>query len=518
MQITQGIHRAVQVRGDATATVFGARRRTWRQHRDRVAAFAGGLRTLGLSAGDRVAIIAHNSDLYIEAFNAIAWAGGVSVPSNVRWTESEHEHAIRDSGAHILMVDAHFATIGARLAESCDCTLVLLDAEDTGAGGGAPSSDMLIRTTQPIVDACGHGDELCFILYTGGTTGRSKGVMLSHRGLISGFLAVNATVSAPPDQIFLHSAPMFHLAGATTVLAVTLTAGTHVVLPNFSPQTVIEAITRESVTSALLVPTMFAMLRDHLEKHPADLSSVRRIRYGASAISETLLNQAMKLFPNAEFQQGYGQTELSASVTVLEPRFHIVDGGKSYLRSAGRPVVGVDVRVVNDGMQECPVGTIGEVVARTPGMMLGYWNLPALTDEVIVDGWVRTGDMGYFDEEGFLYIVDRLKDMIVTGGENVFSAEVENALHEHPAVAECAVIGVPDAKWGERVHAILRFREGAAATFEQLEAHCRAVIAAYKCPRSFEVRQESLPLSAQGKVLKSDLRRPYWDQQQRKVG
>lgn len=518
MQITQGIHRAVRIHSDATATVFGARRRTWREHRDRVAALAGGLRALGLSAGDRVAIIAHNSDLYIEAFNAIAWAGGVSVPGNVRWTESEHEHAIRDSGAQVLMVDTQFASVGARLAESCNCALVHLDAKADRAGDYAPSTEMLIRTMTPIDDACGRDDDLCFILYTGGTTGRSKGVMLSHHGLISGFLAVNATVPAPPDQIFLHSAPMFHLAGATTVLAVTLTAGTHVVLPNFSPPTVVEAIERERVTSALFVPTMFAMLSEHLEKHPADLSSIRRIRYGASAISETVLSQAMKLFPNAEFQQGYGQTELSASVTVLEPRFHIIGGGKSYLRSAGRPVIGADVRIMNDGMQECPVGVVGEVVVRTPGMMLGYWNLPALTDEVIVDGWVRTGDLGYFDEEGFLYIVDRLKDMIVSGGENVFSAEVENALHGHPAVAECAVIGVPDAKWGERVHAIVRFREGSDATFKDLETHCRAVIAAYKCPRSFELRSEPLPLSAQGKVLKSDLRRSYWENHQRRVG
>jgi len=519
MYFTQGIHRAVKLRGSATATIFGDRRRSWTEHGDRVSRLATGLRSLGVEPGDRVAIIAHNSDLYIEAMNAIAWAGGVAVPGNFRWHEAEHEYALRDSGARILIVDRDHEAMARGLARSCDiATRILLDAGTSIAPEGFHSSEGLIGAAEPMADACRRGTDLCLILYTGGTTGKSKGVMLSHQGLIGAFLSVNASVTTPGEQIFLHSAPMFHLAGATTVLAVTLTAGTHVILPAFSPAAVIETIERERVTAALMVPTMFAMLREHLDSHPANVSSLRYVRYGAAPITETLLRQAMTMFPNAEFMQGYGQTELSSSVTVLEPRYHDPDSGRSALRSAGRPVIGADVRIVDDQMRELPNGAAGEIVARSPGAMLGYWNNPELTASTLVDGWVRTGDVGYFDDDGFLFVVDRLKDMIVSGGENVFSAEVENILIAHPAVAECAVIGVPDPKWGERVHAVVRLSVRSAATVEELQDHCRAGLAAYKCPRSFEFIDGPLPLSAQGKVLKADLRAPYWAGQQRRVG
>lgn len=519
MYFTQGIHRSIKLRAAATATIFGDRRRTWLEHGDRVSRFAAGLSSLGLRKGDRVAIIANNSDLYIEVINAIVWAGGVAVPGNFRWHPVEHEHALRDCGAKILLVDRDHAVIAASLAAACGIdAIILLDVSPSGLPQGFHLSEALINASEPMEDTSGSGEELCLILYTGGTTGQPKGVMLSHRGLIGGFLSVNASVTTPPEQIFLHSAPMFHLAGATTVLAVTLTAGTHVVLPAFSAAAMIEAIERERVTAALLVPTMFAMLREHLDANPADVTSLRYIRYGAAPITETLLRQAMTMFPGAEFQQGYGQTELSASVTVLDPRFHNPDGETARLRSAGRPVIGADVRIVDGQMVELPVGAAGEIIVRSPGAMLGYWNNPELTAGTLVDGWVRTGDIGYFDDEGFLFVVDRLKDMIVSGGENVFSAEVENLLVSHPAVAECAVIGVPDAKWGERVHAVVRLAENAKATPEDLQGHCRAEMAAYKCPRSFDFIDRPLPLSAQGKVLKAELRAPYWDKEERGVG
>ena len=194
-------------------------------------------------------------------------------------------------------------------------------------------------------------------------------------------------------------------------------------------------------------------------KNTVDLTSVNKVAYGASPISETLLKQAMQLFPNAEFRQAYGQTELSPAATILLPEFHkVLAGGKSYLRSAGRAIVGVDVRIVDEAMNERALGEVGEIAVRGPGAMLGYWNQPELTAKTIVDGWLKTGDAGYMDDEGFIYLVDRVKDMIVSGGENVYSAEVENALAAFPDLVECAVIGVPDEKWGERVHAILRMK------------------------------------------------------------
>lgn len=519
MKITQAVHRAAQIRPNALATIFGARRQTWKEFQDRVSRYAAGLKSLGLKRGDRVAIIAYNSDFYIETYYAIAWAGGVSVPGNFRWTQQEHTFALRECGARFLVLDHAFKALGADLSRACSFDAVLLmSAPEQQSDARLVVIDDLIAASQPSEDLCGQGNDLCVIFYTGGTTGRPKGVMLSHYNLISNILAVNAMTSFPPDPVFLHLPPMFHLADAGAVFTVTLYAGTHVVLPNFTPAATAAAIEKERVTAALMVPTMFKVLSEYTNTHPTDFSSVRRIRYGAAGVSEQVLLDAMRLFPNAEFQQGYGQTELSPVVTVLEPRFHSATHGNPYLRSAGRPLLGTDVRIVDPMLVDKPRGEVGEIIVRGPGVMLGYWNQPELTASTIVDGWVRTGDAGYMDDEGFLYIADRLKDMIVSGGENVYSAEVENALNSHEAVAECAVVGVPDEKWGERVHAIVRFNEGASASPEELIAHCRLTIAGYKCPRSIESRLEPFPLSAQGKILKSELRQQYWHDRRRQVG
>jgi len=342
--------------------------------------------------------------------------------------------------------------------------------------------------------------------------------MLSHRSLISSFLCSSVTMPIRHDAIFLHSPPMFHLADAAMIIGITMMGATHAIVPFFSPENVATAIAAERVTDIVLVPTMFGMLREYALSHAVDFSSVRKVAYGASPISETLLRQAMEMFPNAEFRQAYGQTELSPVATILTPEFHRPQpGGKSYLRSAGQAIVGVDVRIVDETMNEQPRGKVGEIAVRSPGAMLGYWKLPELTRETLVGGWVRTGDAGYMDEDGFIYLVDRVKDMIVSGGENVYSAEVENALAAHERVVECAVIGVPDEKWGESVHAIVRLRGEAALSPDDLIAHCRTLIAGYKCPRSVEFRTEPLPLSGAGKILKTELRKPYWPEGARAI-
>ncbi|HEY4343334.1 MAG TPA: long-chain-fatty-acid--CoA ligase [Parvibaculum sp.] len=518
MYLTQGLHRSSQVNPDGIATIFGSRRRSWAEVKDRVARLASALLALGLERGDRVAVIAMNSDYYLETYYAVAWAGGVIVPGNVRWAAPEHIHAMQDSGACFLLVDKTFAGLIAPIAAACDlrATVFLDDGEPPEGAISAPS---LIVNTQPVEDACGEGDELVGLFYTGGTTGRSKGVMLTHGSLISNFLCSNAMVPYRDNPIFLHSPPMFHLADAAAIVGVTMVGGTHVIVPFFSPENVVKAIEAERVTALVLVPTMFGMLREYLTDHSADLTSVLQIKYGASPISETLLRDAMEMFPNAQFMQAYGQTELSPVATILEPKFHKpAPGGKTYLRSAGRAIFGVEVKIVDEAMAECERGVVGEIAVRSSGAMLGYWNQPDLTRQTIIGGWLRTGDAGYMDEEGFVYLVDRVKDMIVSGGENVFSAEVENALAAHAAVAECAVIGVPDDKWGERVHAIVRLKDGAAATADDLIAHCKTLIAGYKCPRTAEIRKEPLPLSGAGKILKADLRKPYWEGQTRRIG
>lgn len=518
MYLTQGLHRSAQINPDGVATIFGARRRSWAEVKDRVARFASALLALGLQRGDRVAVIAMNSDYYLETYYAVAWAGGVIVPGNVRWAVPEHIHAMQDSGARFLLVDKTFAGLVAPIAAACDLRATIF-IDDGAAPEGTVGIQALIENAEPVEDGCGEGDDLAGLFYTGGTTGRSKGVMLSHRSLISNFLCANAMVPYRDDPIFLHSPPMFHLADAAAIIGVTMVGGTHVIVPFFSPESVVKAIEETRVTALVLVPTMFGMLRDHLATHPADLTSVLQIKYGASPISETLLRDAMAMFPNAEFMQAYGQTELSPCATILEPRFHKARAdGKTWLRSAGRAIFGVEVKIVDEAMKECAYGQVGEIAVRSPGAMLGYWNQPELTRQTIVDGWLRSGDAGYMDDEGFVYLVDRVKDMIVSGGENVFSAEVENALSAHAAVAECAVIGVPDEKWGERVHAIVRLKGGASATPDDLIAHCKTLIAGYKCPRSAEIRSEPLPLSGAGKILKGELRKPYWEGLERQIG
>jgi long-chain acyl-CoA synthetase len=517
MHLTQGLHRSAQIKPDGLATVFGERRRTWSEVKERVARFAAGLVALGLRRGDRVAVIAFNSDRYIEAYFAVWWAGGVIVPGNTRWALAEHVHAIGDSGASLLLVDRGFAAMAAPIVEACGVrACVFLD--DGDAPDGLTSAEDLIAGFAPAADACRRDHDLAALFYTGGTTGRSKGVMLSHHSLISNILCTLATVPMSADTVFLHSPPMFHLSDGSRIIGVTMMGGTHVIVPFFSPESVVAAIAAHGVTEAVFVPTMFGMLREYAKNHPVDFTSLRLVAYGASPISEALLRQAIEMFPNAQFRQAYGQTELSPAATILEPRFHRSSaGGKSYLRSAGRAIVGVDVKIVDEAMAERALGEIGEIAVRSPGAMLGYWNLPELTAATLVDGWVRTGDAGYMDEEGFVYLVDRVKDMIVSGGENVFSAEVENALSAHPHVVECAVIGVPDDKWGERVHAVVRLRGGTSVSEEDIIDHCRTLIAGYKSPRSVEFRNEPLPLSGAGKILKTELRKPYWPEDGRRI-
>jgi len=518
MYLTQGLHRSAQIHPDGPATVFGSRRRNWRELKDRVARYASVLVAKGMKRGDRVAVIAMNSDYYLETYYAVAWAGGVVVPANVRWAAAEHIFAMQDSGASFLLVDKTFASLVAPLSAACDLRAVLY-IDDGDAPAGTESAPALIETASPMEDACDEGDELYGLFYTGGTTGRSKGVMLSHRNLVSNALCSNAMVPYNADASFLHSPPMFHLADAAAIIGLTMVGGTHVIVPFFSPENVVKAIEAERVTALVLVPTMFGMLRDYLSGNPADLTSVTQIKYGASPISETLLRDAMAMFPNAEFMQAYGQTELSPCATILEPKFHkATANGKNYLRSAGRAVIGTEVKIVDENMAECALGDVGEIAVRSPGAMLGYWNQPELTAKTIVNGWLRTGDAGYMDDEGFVFLVDRVKDMIVSGGENVFSAEVENALSAHTGIAECAVIGIPDEKWGESVHAIVRMKPGVNATPDEIIAHCKTLIAGYKCPRSVEIRLEPLPLSGAGKILKVELRKPFWEGHARRIG
>jgi long-chain acyl-CoA synthetase len=518
VNITHGLRRALQVNPNGLAIVCDERRRNWREIGERVARLASAIRRLGANDGDRIAVLSLNSDRYLELYLAVGWAGAVIVPLNIRWSPLENEDAMRDCRAEILFVDKAFAPVGTTLAKAIP-GLKLVYTDGGSPPAGMANYEMLIAQSEPIPDAMRKRDDLAGIFYTGGTTGRSKGVMLSHGNLMANALNALGEGLWPGTSVYLHAAPMFHLANGAAMYSVLLSGGSNVVIQGFTPDGVAGAIQKERVTDVLLVPTMIQMFVDHPTLRSYDLSSLRRISYGASPISDAVLMRAMKALPNTEFTQAYGMTELSPIATLLHWKEHIGDGrNKGRHRAAGRATLGCEVKIVDADDKVVPSGTVGEIAVRGDVVMMGYWERPEETARAVIDGWMHTGDGGYMDDDGFVYVVDRVKDMIISGGENVYSAEVENALAQHPAVAQCAVIGIPSERWGEQVHAVVVLKSGTTTTPEGLMEFCKTLIAGYKCPRSVDISSVPLPLSGAGKVLKRELRKPYWENRERRVG
>jgi len=511
--LTQGLHRAVQQQPDAVATVFGGRRRSNAESIDRIARLAGAFRGLGLQAGDRAAILSLNSDRFHEFLGATLWAGGVVVPVNIRWAVPEIADSLAEVDARILVVDDVFAPYVEGIRRAHPRLDHVVHAGDGPTPDGAVSFEELIAGSAPVDDLRRGGDDLAGVFYTGGTTGRAKGVMLSHDNLLTSAMGGLVANPTSPDRTGLYAAPMFHLAAFGVWVGNTVVGTPRVMIPAFDPVAVMAAVQEHRISDLMLVPTMVQLVVDHPRVDEFDLSSIRRIIYGASPMSDALLARALKLWPDAQFFQAYGQTELAPVATVLTPEDH---EDARHRTSVGRAAPHAEVRIVGPDDVELPRGEAGEIVVRGSNVMLGYWDRPEETARAVRDGWMHTGDGGYMDDEGYVHLTDRLKDMIISGGENVYSVEVESVLAEHPAVAACAVIGVPDETWGERVHAVVVPAAGRTVTPEELRTFCAERIAGYKAPRSVEL-VESLPLSAAGKVLKRQLREPYWEGQDRAV-
>lgn len=510
----ESVRGAVAERLDAPASVFEGRVRTWSAVLDRAARIAAGLRAMGVEPGDRVAVLSSNSDDYLTLYLAIPWAGAVLAPLNNRWTAVENAFAIDDCEPRVLFVSDDLAKANAAvLAERADrLTLVMLGE----ANDDAISIDDLL-THAPADDAGRGGDDLLAIFYTGGTTGRSKGVMLSHAGFVGNCRTMRDVGLFPAGCRALIVAPLFHLAAAAAMTMAMLAGGTAVIARGFDPVGTLDLIAGEDVTDALLVPTMIQMLLDAPGFDAAKLSRVSTIMYGASPMPEATLDRIMAAAPHLEYYQAYGMTEVSCTATLLPPEYHRGDhraAGRH--RGAGLPIATTELMIADDEGRPVAPGEIGEILVRGPCVMLGYWNQPELTAETLRGGWMHTGDGGRLDDHGLLYVADRLKDMIVSGGENIYSAEVESALSQHADVAQVAVIAVPDDRWGERVHAVIVAQPGVTLSEDALVAHCRKLIAGYKCPRSIEFRS-ILPMSAAGKIVKAELRAKYWEGHSRNV-
>lgn len=515
--LTQIIRRANQINSDGIATHDGKRSQTWKELVDKVGKFAGGLRRLNLRDGECAAILALNSDRYFEFMFSVPWAGGIFQPVNTRLAGPEITYWLNDSEAKILFVDSNFAPLIATIKNQLTHVKQFVFIDEGKLPDGYTSYSDLIDC-DPIEDQGRHGDDVAGLFYTGGTTGRSKGVMLSHTNFAVNALQTLSLHDFKRADRFLHVAPMFHIADAILCMMSATVAGSNYFKPGFEPLSTLAAIEEYKIQRILLVPTMINMTVNHPDIGTFDLTSLKSVLYGASPMPESVIKKTINVLPDAELSQAYGQTETSPIISVLLPERHVFEGplaGKT--KSAGQSVPGIDLAIMDEHSLPVAAGVVGEICMRGPNMMPGYHNMVEQTEKTIVEGWLHTGDGGYLDEDGFLFIVDRVKDMIISGGENVYSAEVENAIYQHAAVSQCAVIGIPHEKWGEQVHVIVVLHEGQNLSEEQLIEHCKSLIAGFKCPRSVAFQSESLPLSGAGKILKTELRKPYWSNGNRNV-
>jgi len=515
------LNHAVKLYPDKVATVDGDVRHTYAQTADRIRRLAAALLALGLQPGENIAILANNSHRYLETYFVADLAGMPLAPLNIRLSAHELEFICNDGEVKALFLGPEYLELFGHFKAGTPGIehVILLDGP---AGDGCLSYEALVSGHAPLVHAAREWgeDEMLNLCYTGGTTGLPKGVMLTQRNIVSNAQHFVQTCSFTERDIWLHVAPMFHLADAWACYAVTMVGGVHIFIPGFTPQATLEAIQRYRVTKTILVPTMINFVVNFPGLERFDTSSIDLILYGASPMPVDRLLAAVKAF-GPKFMQAYGMTETAPLLTLMLREWIRYDGSEAdnrRLSSCGREIPDVEVRVVDvvTGEDVAP-GQAGEIIARGPNVMLGYWKRPKETAEALRDGYMHTGDIATIDEENFIYVVDRAKDMIISGGENVYTTEVENAIYEHPAVLEAAVVGIPDEQWGEAVLAVVVLRDGSATTEQELILHCKGLIAGYKCPKRVVLQTEPLPKSGPGKILKTEIRKPYWEGASRNV-
>ncbi len=508
------LRRARTYYGGRTAVIDGEASLTYAELSDRVDRLAIALRGIGLERGDRVAILDHNSLRYLEAYYACAQAGFAFMPLNARVAPAELEYIFADSEAKALMLSPTFAELFEQVRDQTPSIEIVIAVDFPTTPAGYFDYERLIAEARPQADLIAIApDDTIQIYHTSGTTGDPKGVCLTDGNVFH--CAVDSAISMDfrPGCVWLHSAPMFHLADAVANWCVLMVGGTHISV-QFEPERVLRLIEQHRVTITSLPATLIAMIANLPDIGNYDLSSLTQIMYGGSPTPLGVLQKAAETFPDDMFIHAFGITETTGLACVLDPAEHSLEvppGGVHRAASAGHATTFIDARVVDDDGNDVPTGDIGEVVIAGPKVMKEYWRKPEATAAALKNGWYHTGDMGYFDDTRAVYLVDRKKDMIISGAENVYSVEVENALSTHPAVLEVAVIGVPDELWGEAVKAIVVPRPGHAVEAGELLAHCRDKIAGYKIPKSVDFRAEPLPKTGPGKIAKRRLRDPFWE-------
>ncbi len=492
--------------GSGTTTTYG-------EHGARVLRLANALRKeLGVEPEDRVAVMSLNSAGFEELYHAGMLGACVINPLNLRFAPREIAHVLSDSATKVVFVDVWFAGVIDQVREAAGVRTVVLMGE-----GDVPHDhryEDLVAAGEELAPAEPDEDDPALLMYTGGTTGLPKGVLLTQRNLILTAYHIGMTIRVERDDVYLAQVPMFHAASMGVILGMPTTGGQVVTVPVFDPAGVLLAAEKHGATNTIMVPTMLAMTFAHPDYAPARLSSLQRLTYGASPMPRPVLERLRTDLPHLELFQGYGMTESAALVSVLMPEDHLRE---DKLGSAGRPVAGTVVSIQDELGVEQPPGTVGEVCIRGGQFMREYWRRPEETEAAFAGGWYHSGDAGYLDDEGYLFLVDRTKDMIVSGGENVYSTEVEQAIAAHPAVAQVAVIGIPHELYGEAVHAVVVLKPESSATESELIDHARGLIAGYKVPKSVGFREEPLPLSGAMKVLKRELRAPFWEGRERSV-
>ncbi len=512
------LYRGVDLYGKKTGVISGDRRFTYAEFGERCERLAAGLLSLGTQPGDRVAYLSFNNNELLEGYYAPLLAGAISMPLNVRLTPAELTGILNHAEPRIVIYEPEFTAIVEDLRKSCPAVRHWLEI-------GRPYEDLLALGRAPRPDVFSFDENaIGELFYTSGSTGTPKGVMLSHRTLYMHALAVSATFAHSDDKVELHTIPLFHANGWGRAHSSVMMGLTQVMVRRFEPAAVLRLIARERATGMALVPTMANALLNCPELHNGqDYSSLQEIMLGGAASSPELIARMERAFPGARSMAGYGLTESGPVATSARLKSTVRcaddDDRLRRLAMAGWPLPGCEVRVVDPQMRDVPrdMESFGEVVIRGDLIMDGYYKEPKATADVLTGGWLHTGDMAVWDEENYIHIVDRKKDIIISGGENISSIEVERAIFSHPGVLECAVVAAPDPQWGEAPAAIVVRKPGADLSEQELCEHLQGRIAKFKMPRQFTFTDDPLPKTGTGKIVKRELRESFWSGKERRV-